>query len=422
MVKQSTVTSRPSLRDALWGEERPFFWLLTLVMIFIYLSAVVGAHLLQTPGRFAVFTTLMVIHVAVHWQSARLTRSQSRWVPWYLLGQGVLAFALGSLAPAVGLILGLYMALIGEAFGMLYKTRWVMVAVGGYLLLSALNFLETAQWRDLLWWLIAMAPMTFFVSIYVYLYSRQSEARNKAQALSRELEAANRQLTEYSARVADLTRAAERQRMARELHDTLAQGLAGLILQLEAADSHLQSGKSERARVIVEQSMARARATLADARRAIDDLRSESAAPANLAEAVRAEAGRFTAATRLPCELDLALRDVLPDVVGEQAVRAVAEGLTNIARHARASRAWVAVRSDGAGLTIEIRDDGCGFDCAAAAAPGHYGLLGMRERARLAHGTFDLVSAPGAGTTLKLRLPLTAGQEAPAAAPDGATP
>ena len=422
MTRHSTSTSRSSLKEAIWGDERPFYWLLTIVMIFIYGTAVTTLHLLQDPVRFALLTVLMVAHTVLHWQVAVLVRERRRWIPWYMVGQGALALTIGSLAPGVGLILGLYMALIGESFGLLYKTRWVMVAVGGYLILSALNFLETAQWRDLIWWVIAMAPMTLFVSIYVYLYSRQTDARSKAQALSRELEAANRQLTEYAARVADLTRTAERQRMARELHDTLAQGLAGLILQLEAADSHLQSGKPERAQAIIEQSMARARATLADARRAIDDLRSESAAPANLAEAVQTEVSRFMAATGLPCELDLALPGALPVAIGEQAFRAVAEGLTNIAKHAQASRAWVRVRGEGTGLTVQIRDDGRGFDCATAGGPGHYGLLGMRERARLAHGTFDLASTPGAGTTLKLCLPVSAVSEAPAAVQDGTRP
>jgi len=88
-----------------------------------------------------------------------------------------------------------------------------------------------------------------------------------------ELESANRQLTEYAARVEDLTIAAERQRMARELHDTLSQGLAGLILQLEAADAHLAADRPERARGILEQSMEKARGTLKEARQVIDDLR-----------------------------------------------------------------------------------------------------------------------------------------------------
>src|SRR5512141_2059623 len=85
-----------------------------------------------------------------------------------------------------------------------------------------------------------------------------------------------KQLTEYAAQVEDLTIANERQRIARELHDTLSQGLAGLILQLEAADAHLSNKNSEQAQTIVTNAMAQARVTLADARHAIDDLRQSS--------------------------------------------------------------------------------------------------------------------------------------------------
>ena len=190
------------------------------------------------------------------------------------------------------------------------------------------------------------------------LYTRQAEARARAQALLSELETAHRELAEYAARVEDLTLAAERQRMARELHDTLAQGLAGLILQLEAANSHLANGRAERAQEILVQAMARARNTLADARRAIGDLRQEAAVPGDLSEAVREEAGRFSAATGIPCTLDLASLPSLPDDIREHALRVVSEGLTNVARHAQASQVWIRLASSGDCLEVEVRDDG----------------------------------------------------------------
>jgi NarL family two-component system sensor histidine kinase YdfH len=186
----------------------------------------------------------------------------------------------------------------------------------------------------------------------------------------------------------------------------LAQGVAGLILQLEAVDSHLTAGRTERAQGIVQQAMARARATLADARRAIDDLRVVPPA-AGLADALRHEVTRFTDATGIPCTLDFTLTDSLPEATAEHLLRIVVEGLTNIARHAQAARAWVNVAESDDELTIEVGDDGVGFDPTSAFdQPGHYGLLGMRERARLAGGTLAVESAPGNGTRLTLRLPL----------------
>jgi len=85
----------------------------------------------------------------------------------------------------------------------------------------------------------------------------------------------------------------------------------------------------------------------------------------------------------------------------------VAEGLTNIARHAHASRAAVRITFDDRKLELVIQDDGVGFDPQAAEGqPGHYGLLGMRERARLAGGKLEITSAPHQGATLRVGLPL----------------
>jgi NarL family two-component system sensor histidine kinase YdfH len=229
----------------------------------------------------------------------------------------------------------------------------------------------------------------------VVLYTRQAEARERAQALADEL-------GEYVARVEDLTITNERQRMARELHDTLSQGLAGLVLQLEAADAHLSSGRPERAREIVQQSMQTARSVLADARDAISDLRHESG---ELEETLRLEVSRFTEATGLPCSLSLDLSGPLPDPVRETVVRTVAESLTNIARHAKANSASVRIAAAENELTAEICDDGIGFDPASVAA-GHYGLLGMQERARLNGGRLEVRSEAGAGTQLTLSLPI----------------
>jgi NarL family two-component system sensor histidine kinase YdfH len=146
-------------------------------------------------------------------------------------------------------------------------------------------------------------------------------------------------------RVQDLTLANERQRMARELHDTLAQGLAGLILQLEAASTHLANGRNDRAQTILQQAMTRARATLADARRAIDDLRAGQTPAHDLEAALREQVAHFTDATGIPCALDVSLESELPDAAREHVLRAITEGLTNIARHAQAQHAWVNVRN-----------------------------------------------------------------------------
>jgi signal transduction histidine kinase len=199
----------------------------------------------------------------------------------------------------------------------------------------------------------------------------------------------------------------ERNRMARELHDTLAQGVAGMILQLEAVKHHLESGHYERAETIVGQAMERARGTLANSRAAIDDLRLHSA-EITLFESIRRKVDRFTAATGISCDLvlDLPEQITIAPQVSQHVEPFVGEGLANIARHARASQAWVRLAQVGEALEITMRDDGRGFDIEEATRPGHYGLLGMRERVRLAGGTFVIDSAPERGTRITVRLPL----------------
>jgi NarL family two-component system sensor histidine kinase YdfH len=387
-------------------EVRPFFLIVMAVLVFLYGVAVYGSLDLRAPARLIPFTLLMLVHAILHWFSPRLAFPLRRGLV-YLSVQGALAFALTVLANNATLILGLYVGLIGEAIGILRNARLSAIAVIVYLGLATINFVSISGGQGLLLWALATALMVFFVIAYVSLYSRQTEARARAQALLSELETAHRELAEYAARVEDLTLAAERQRMARELHDTLSQGLAGLILQLEAANSHLTSGRTERAQAILQQAMARARDTLADARRAIGDLRQGSAVPTDFSEAVRAEVDHFAAATGIPCTLDLGSLPSLPDDIREHVLRVVSEGLTNVARHAQASQVWIRVACGSDCLEVEVRDDGVGFDpTIAAAQSGHYGLLGMRERARLAGGTLVVESAPGKGTILRLSVPL----------------
>lgn len=382
--------------------EWPFFLILTLVFAFVYFESLFSNAALREPLRLILFTILMIVHIVLHWLSARLMK-WSRLAP-YLILQCALAFVIVYLAANIGALLGLYMGLIGETVGLMReKPRWMVTSVAVLLVLSFINYILMVGGTGWYWWPLTVLPITFFVAVYVTLYSRQAEARARAQMLLTELEAANRQLSEYAARVEDLTIANERQRMARELHDTLSQGLAGLILQLEAADAYLAGNHPERARIILQSSMEKARGTLAEARQAIDDLRQP--AERDLVEAVLLEAERFTIATSIPCEPQIDIKRIPPDLVSETSIRAISEGLTNVARHARAKNVILRLTGNEKELEIEICDDGVGFDLEAVQA-GHYGLLGMRERVRLAGGTFDMRSEPGKGTQIVIGFPL----------------
>ena len=385
--------------------ERAFFLFLTLVLVGTYAFSVAVTPELRDPLRLTALTLALLVHLGLHWSLQFGKVRPAHFWP-LLLAQGLLALAISWLSLNIALLFGAFMALIGESVGMFggsWKQAAGAVLYFGALLLFAVGL--TFGWEGWQGWALSVGPMALFVIIYVSLYSRQAEARERAQALARELESANRQLSEYAARVEDLTIAAERQRIARELHDTLSQGLAGLILQLEAADAHLGNQRTDKARAIVADAMAQARVTLADARNAIDDLRQPT--PDDLELALCQEAARFGQATGIVTDCHVEPGLDLSETVSDAALRIVSEALANVARHAQARRVLLTARAEQAWLTLSIEDDGIGFDPTIEQA-GHYGLIGIRERARLVGGRLEVHSLPAAGTTVSVHLPLEA--------------
>ena len=383
------------------NDPRLLFWFAILLMLAVFIWSFFLTPRLHQPAYYLPFIGLFCVHIFLHWEFAWAAK-HPRWLAGYTIIQGLLAFGITYLSGNVAMVFCLFMALIGELLS-IYKISVQGILAAVYMLaLAFVDFGLLLGYRQAGWFVLGTVPTIIFIAIYVILYTRQAEANTLAQGLLRELEAANRQLTEYAARVEDLTIAEERQRMARELHDTLSQGLAGLILQLEAVDAHLAGSRPERARSILEQSMQTARATLAEARAAIDNLRQP--AERDLVMAVRQEAERFTRAAGITCEPQIDVRVEVPEQAAEAAIRAITEGLTNIARHARASQVSLRLTALEKSLEIEICDDGVGFDPEAVQA-GHYGLLGMRERVRLAGGSFDVRSKPGEGTRIGITFP-----------------
>jgi NarL family two-component system sensor histidine kinase YdfH len=383
-------------------ETRIFFWFMTLVLVGMSVWLIVIEPAMRQPLRLIFFTIVLIVHLVLHWM-LRLFADRPGWTVGYMLVQGVLALVLVLLFNHIGVAFSVSMALVGEAIGVYGISKRGFLASAYYLVLSLGSFLFVFSPQQVGWLLLGAIPTVVFVVIYVDMYTRQANANERARELLGELEAANRQLTDYTAQVEDLTIATERQRMARELHDTLSQGLAGLILQLEAADAHLSGSRPEKARLIVQQTMDNARSTLANARRAIDNLR-DGDSP-GLEDAIRLEVSHFSAAVDIPCTIEIDLPTDIPPQFFDPIQRSVAEGLANIAQHAQATQSSVHLSQQEGTLTLEIHDNGIGFD-PTAVPPGHYGLIGMSERARLAGGTLEIESQPGQGTTIKVKIPI----------------
>jgi signal transduction histidine kinase len=192
---------------------------------------------------------------------------------------------------------------------------------------------------------------------------------------------------------------AERNRMAREIHDTLAQGFTGIVMQLEAAEDALEDGI--RADVHLLKAKGLARESLAEARRSVRALRPSILEEVNWVDALQETTQRLTHSSGLNVHWEIEpLLPSLPSFTETELYRIAQESMTNIVRHANANQVWVRIRQRGAGVEMEIQDDGVGFDPTQTAGGG-FGLLGMRERAEKIGATLELTSQPSQGTTIR---------------------
>lgn len=394
----STAAARHEIRD-IWA----FFVVVSVVIGTGYVTALRSGEALREPTRIALFTALVLLTTALYWLSPYLIISKRRrWA--FLALQGVVTFSIGLLTADHWLVMGLYPCLVGIAIGMFWDDlRSLAVVVTFCLFLLAANVMIGPGLDQLLALLPYIAFSFVFVIVYVVLFVRQVNARTKAQELLEDLESAHSQLREYADQVEELTLIQERERMGRELHDTLAQGLAGLIMQLEAAECHLESGDAGRTRAMLQQTTQRARMTLDEARRAIQALRASVLDRQDLKGAVGREVDQFTANTNISCryEIDAGSMDMPPNTA-QHILRIVQESLSNVARHAQATKVSVDLERSDEEVRVVVRDNGVGFD--PAEKRQGFGLAGMRERAAQIGGELRVVSSPGDGATVELVL------------------
>jgi ligand-binding sensor domain-containing protein/signal transduction histidine kinase len=199
---------------------------------------------------------------------------------------------------------------------------------------------------------------------------------------------------------------AERNRIAREIHDNLAQDILGISVQLELvarlmpAAAESAKGHLDRARMLVRNSMT-------EARRYVWDLRSQELQKKDLPAALRDTTKRLTAESEIETVVEVAgpLRP-LPIEVETNLLRIGQEAVNNAVKHARAKRIEVGLNFETRKVQLSVRDDGRGFDPSEQIADGHFGLLGMRERAEQIGGVLSIDSAPERGTQIAVEVPL----------------
>jgi signal transduction histidine kinase len=278
-----------------------------------------------------------------------------------------------------------------------------------------------------IWVLLAGVDMVL-IGVFTILGAKTEEQNKARKQMIAELAEANHRLEEMIAENTGLqaqllTQAREagagdeRQRMAREIHDTIAQGLTGIVTQLEAAQ---QSGDDAERERRIDNAKRLARDSLAEARRSVQALRPQALEDSKLPEALADEVARWSATSGVAGEVETTgeARALHPEVE-VTLLRVAQEALANVAKHAGASRAGVTLSYMEDVVSLDVRDDGAGFAAAALAeesranghlagenpAAGGFGLIAMRQRVSRLAGQLEIESEPGAGAAVSASLP-----------------
>ena len=271
-------------------------------------------------------------------------------------------------------------------------------------------------------WVLLGCVDVVLVGMFVLLGQKTEEQNQARKGMIAELAEANHRLEEMMAENTGLqaqllvqareTGAGdERQRMAREIHDTLAQGLTGIITQLEAAQQTPNDAERERR---IDNAKRLARHSLAEARRSVQALRPQALENSRLPEALADEVARWSVTSGVAGEVKTTgdARALHPEVE-VTLLRVAQEALANVAKHAGASRAGITLSYMEDVVSLDVRADGVGFDGALAdegsagesPAVGGFGLIAMRQRVSRLAGQLEIESEPGAGTAVSASLP-----------------
>jgi signal transduction histidine kinase len=282
-----------------------------------------------------------------------------------------------------------------------YNLRAVIAYIAGTAIFELLFTVPTAVRIGIdvpaLIGVVVVRSLLFFLigSIIVRLMKAQREQREA-------LASANIELARHATTIEQLATSRERNRLARELHDTLAHTLSGLAVQLEAIIS-IGENDPKAIQKMLEQSLKNTREGLREARRAIQALRASPLEDMGLVLALRSLAE--STAERANLALDLLLPERIEDLdpTLEQGLYRIAEqAIANVAQHANATHIKVELKREDGRLELQISDDGCGFDTENIEREGRYGLQGMRERAIMIGGDLEIKSQPGEGTSIRL--------------------
>ena len=380
-----------------------------------YIAVVVSAVLAGFDETASVpyWLTLLLTAVLLLWHAvgmALIYRQMTTWEAYagvrfiVIVGDMLLWIVLVNISPAF------YLSLFG-LFGQVFRHLPIRYAAVAILILTAGTIAEQVSDSNtpvdltspVVWVFVLTALAAILLGLWVSAIIGQSTRRRE---LIEELEATQAELAAAERREGTLE---ERQRLAREIHDTLAQGFTSIVLHLEAADQALPDDTITLQRHL-DQARATARDSLDQARRVVEDLRPDLLEQQSLPDAIERTAARFQEETGVSVTSQTTGTPVpLHPEIEVTMLRATQEALSNVRKHARATAVQITLSYMGDTLILDVVDNGVGL---AGASPsvfaGGYGLQAMEERVHQSGGEVELESEPGEGTTVVVTIPLAA--------------
>lgn len=349
---------------------------------------------------------LLIWHwLGIRWAHRGLTTWDERPLPRFavIMVDIIIWFMLVNISPAY------YVALFG-VFIMVFRHLPIRYAVIAAVLLMIATIIEqlsdagdTFKLTDpVIWLFLLMALVSVILSFWISNIIEQSARRRQ---LIEQLEATREELAAAERREGILE---ERQRLAREIHDTLAQGFTSIVMHLEAAEGSL-SGDPETLQNHIDRARSTARDSLDQARRVVQDLRPDLLEKGTLPDAIERTASRFKEETGIPVTATTTGNPTpLHPNFEVTLLRAAQEALNNIRKHAQATSVQLTLSYMNDLVILDVQDDGVGLNRAESSyLSGGFGLQAMRERVEACGGTLTLESDPGEGTTVVITIPFS---------------
>jgi signal transduction histidine kinase len=357
----------------------------------------------ELPGTLAIVGILLLYGILLGLEPL-LTRESTVRAHLYLTVQTILVFLASLFHFELDFFALLYIPVCGQAVLRMPRREgliWLIILIA---VTAAGQMIQFGMPEAISFTLLYVAGL-IFVAAFITMVKRADEGRQRSEQLLAELQNAHKQLQVYADQAEELAIANERTRLARDLHDSVAQTLYGLTLQAEAASRKLSAGRPGAAQEHLSRIREDAQQTLQETRLLIFELRPPILESSGLAAALRARLDAVEARGGLTMHLDLQEVIGLQPKVEIGLYRIAQEALNNIAKHARASELTVRLAQNAGGVTLAIADNGAGFEPASIPA-GRVGLEGMAERVEQMHGRLSIDSTPGKGTRIQVEVPL----------------